>query len=59
MNIGQYISNVRTELTRVTWPSRAEALTYTGLVVLISVAVAAFTSTLDAGLLKFISSLTN
>lgn len=58
MNIGQYIANVRTELTRVTWPSRAEALTYTGLVIAISVAVAAFTSTLDAGLLKFISSIT-
>ncbi len=59
MNIGQYINNVRTELTRVTWPSRAEALTYTALVIVISVAVALFTSALDAGLLKFIASLTN
>lgn len=58
MNITQYISNVRAELTRVTWPSRAEALTYTGLVIVISVAVAAFTSALDAGLLKFISTIT-
>ncbi|OGG58933.1 preprotein translocase subunit SecE [Candidatus Kaiserbacteria bacterium RIFCSPHIGHO2_02_FULL_50_50] len=59
MNITKYLADVRKEMNHVTWPSRAEALTYTGIVVVLSVVVALFAAGIDFGALQFIKSFTN
>ena len=54
MNITKYLTDVRREMNHVTWPSRAEALTYTGIVVAVSVVVALFAAAVDFGMLQFV-----
>ncbi|OGG61874.1 preprotein translocase subunit SecE [Candidatus Kaiserbacteria bacterium RIFCSPHIGHO2_02_FULL_49_34] len=58
MNISKYLTDVRKEMNHVTWPSRTEALTYTGIVVVLSVVVALFAAFVDFGMLELIKSLT-
>lgn len=43
----QYLSDVRAEMTHVKWPKTSQAVGYTGLVVLISLLVAALLGGLD------------
>ncbi len=45
--IGVFLSEVKLEAKKVTWPSRKEALKYTIIVVGVSVTVAAFLGGLD------------
>jgi preprotein translocase SecE subunit len=44
----QYLRDVRSELTHVTWPTTTQAMGYTGLVVLIVVLVAVILGAADA-----------
>ena len=43
----EFLSDVRTELKKVSWPKRQETVKLTGVVVLISVILAAFLGLLD------------
>jgi preprotein translocase SecE subunit len=42
-----YLAGVRAEMTHVKWPSNAQAVGYTALVIIISLLVAAFLGGLD------------
>ena len=53
----QFIKEVRQELKKVTWPTRAETIKLTGMVIIISLFVAFFIGGLDTGLLKLTSML--
>ena len=44
----QYLRDVRSELTHVSWPTTAQAVGFTGLVVLIVVVVAVILGAADA-----------
>ncbi|MDD2785320.1 MAG: preprotein translocase subunit SecE [Patescibacteria group bacterium] len=48
--ITDYFSSAKNELVKVTWPTRQDTLRYAGLVIAISVCVAAFFGLLDVGL---------
>ena len=47
MKITQYFKDTRAEMAHVTWPTREQAISYTVLVVLISVGTAAFLGLCD------------
>jgi len=53
----QFVKEVTAELKKVTWPTKAEAVKLTGMVLIISLAVALFIGGLDAGLLQITSML--
>lgn len=44
----QYLRDVRSELTHVSWPTTAQAIGYTGLVILIVILVAVVLGAADA-----------
>jgi len=46
-NILSYLSEVRLELSKVTWPKRSEVIKLTLIVFIISAALGAYTGTLD------------
>ncbi|MFA7245144.1 MAG: preprotein translocase subunit SecE [Candidatus Magasanikbacteria bacterium] len=48
-SIGQYIINSIHELKKVTWPTKKQVLTYTLVVVVMSLAVAVYFGVLDYG----------
>ena len=47
MKIVDYIKETKGELKHVSWPTRAQAISFTIIVILISVAVAAFLGAFD------------
>jgi len=53
----QFVKEVQTELKKVTWPTKAETIKLTGMVLIITVVVALFIGGLDAGLLQITSML--
>jgi len=53
----QFVKEVVTELKKVTWPTKAETIKLTGMVLIISILVAVFIGGLDTGLLKLTSAL--
>lgn len=52
MNPIEFLGQVKTELTKVIWPSKSETLKYTVTVILFSLAVAFILGAADYGLLK-------
>ena len=48
----QFFREVMTELKKVTWPTRAETIKLTGVVIVLSVLVGAFIGALDITFLK-------
>ena len=46
-NITQYFKDTRSEMKKVTWPSKEETKNYTFLVVIISLSTALFLGSLD------------
>lgn len=59
MNIFAFLNEVRTELTKVTWPTRSETVRFTLIVIAISVAVGLYLGGLDllfTEMLKFLVS---
>ncbi len=51
-NIFNFLSEVKLELERVTWPKRNVVINYLGLVIAISAVVAVFVGAVDFGLTK-------
>ncbi|MEK7515086.1 MAG: preprotein translocase subunit SecE [Patescibacteria group bacterium] len=43
-----FLQEVRTELAKVSWPNRSQVIRYTGVVVAITVVMAAYLGVLDA-----------
>lgn len=48
----KYFREARMELEKVSWPTRKETLTYSSIVLVLSLATAAFIGILDLGLSK-------
>lgn len=57
MKVGDFLKDVRAELKKVSWPSRQETIKLTGVVILISVALAAFLGLLDFGFITLLNKL--
>ena len=57
MRIADFLKDVRLELKKVSWPSRQETVKLTGVVILISVILAAFLGLLDFGFLTLLNKL--
>lgn len=51
----RFIKEVAAELKKVTWPTRAETIKLTAVVIVLSVIVGVFIGGLDAGLVKITS----
>lgn len=51
-NILNFLSEVKLELEKVTWPKRNTVINYLGLVIAISIVVAIFVGSVDFGLTK-------
>ena len=47
MGLVNYIKSTRAEMKHVTWPTRGQAIAFTVIVILISIAVAAFLGFFD------------
>lgn len=47
-SVAQFLKEVRTELGRVAWPTRQQLVKFTGVVVAMSLGLAAFLGALDA-----------
>ena len=47
MKITEYIKETRAELKHVSWPTRKQAITYTGVVIIISLLTAAYLGAFD------------
>ncbi|MEK7168588.1 MAG: preprotein translocase subunit SecE [Patescibacteria group bacterium] len=52
-----FLSEVKQELEKVTWPKRNTVLNYLSLVIVISAIVAAFVGAVDFGLTKLLENL--
>lgn len=52
--ISQFLFDTRTELRKVVWPTREQAINLTGLVIGVSIAVAAFVGVVDVLLQRFV-----
>lgn len=50
----QFLKEVRIELSKVTWPTRRQAIYMTGIVVLFAVIIGLFVSGVDFGFTKLI-----
>ncbi|MHB8871438.1 MAG: preprotein translocase subunit SecE [Candidatus Doudnabacteria bacterium] len=48
----QFFSEVKSELSKVVWPTKEQTLRYTGVVILFSVLVAVVLAAADYGLIK-------
>jgi len=48
MGLGTYLSETRTEMKHVTWPSRQQAMAFTFVVIVISLAVAIYLGLFDS-----------
>jgi preprotein translocase subunit SecE len=51
--VREFVYDTRTELKKVVWPTREQAVNLTGLVIAVSVAVAAFIGVADLVLQRF------
>lgn len=59
MRITQYLKETRAEMANIKWPTRKETIIHTVLVIVISVAVGAFLSSLDLGFGRAVRELIN
>lgn len=59
MKITDFFGEVKTELSKVVWPTRTETMQYTLLVVVISVLVSVVLGAADVALLKIFERLIN
>ncbi|HVC32029.1 MAG TPA: preprotein translocase subunit SecE [Chloroflexota bacterium] len=53
--IGQFFYDTKVEFRKIVWPTREQAVNLTGLVIAVSIAVAAFIGLIDLVLQKFFS----
>jgi preprotein translocase subunit SecE len=54
MNFVNFLSEVKLELEKVTWPKRDVVINYLSLVIIISIIVAAFVGSVDFSLTKLL-----
>ncbi len=54
MAVNQYIKDTMTEMKHVSWPSRRQAILFTLLVIVISIAMAAYIGVLDGFFTKLL-----
>jgi preprotein translocase subunit SecE len=52
--VKRFLSEARTELKKVTWPTRKQALASTAVVIVVVIIVSVFLSLVDLGLTKII-----
>ena len=55
----QFLRDVRSELTKVVWPTRQETIRYTITVIIFSIVIAAILGAADFGLLKGFEAMIN
>jgi preprotein translocase subunit SecE len=55
----QFFRDVRSELTKVVWPTRQETIRYTITVIIFSIVIAAILGAADYGLLKGFEAIIN
>ena len=55
--LSAFLKDVKVELRKVSWPSRQETIKLTGVVILISVILAAFLGLLDFGFITLLNRL--
>ena len=53
----EFLKDVRVELKKVSWPTRQETAKLTGVVILVSVVIAAFLGLLDFGFITLLNRL--
>jgi len=54
-NIGQFLKEVKVELSKVNWPTRQQTILYTIVVVAMSLVFAGFLGLLDLGFQKLLN----
>ena len=59
MNILNYLKETKAELKEVSWPTKSQTITFTILVILISVLVAVFLGGVDFGLKEGVTKIIN
>lgn len=57
LKVISFLSEVRSELEKVTWPKRNTVINYLSLVIVISAVVASFVGAVDLGLTKLLENL--
>jgi preprotein translocase subunit SecE len=57
MAVTNFIKETRRELTKVTWPNRAEIVQMTSLVIVVSLAVGAYIGILDFSFSKLLAAI--
>lgn len=55
MNITKYLKETQAELKEVSWPTKEQTITYTVMVIIISVLVAVFLGGIDFGLKELLT----
>lgn len=55
MKITDYVRETKAEMSHVTWPSRRQAIAYSALVVIASLATAGFLGAFDYGFSKLLA----
>ncbi len=54
-----YFMEVKNELSKVVWPTRAATIRYTGVVIVFSIVVAVILASADYGLIKLLEKVIN
>lgn len=54
MDIGQFLKEVKVELSKVSWPTKQQTILYTIVVIVMSAIMAAFLGILDLGFQKIL-----
>lgn len=57
--IVRFLLEVKSELSKVVWPTRQETVKYTAAVILVSIAVAILLGAVDFGLIKLLETFIN
>lgn len=55
MNIGQFLKEVKIELSKVSWPTKQQTIWYTIVVIVMSAVIAVFLGLLDFGFQKILN----
>lgn len=54
-----FFLEVKSELSKVVWPTRSQTIKYTGIVIVLSLVFAALLATVDYGLIKLLEQIIN
>lgn len=59
MSIITYIKDVKSETKNIKWPTQKQVIAYTGIVIVLSLVLAAYVGALDAAFAKLLSIILN